>query len=88
VRAGSNFYKSGGTTSSTIRYLFHPLFNYVTLDYDVGVINLDSNPLPLNNSTIKAVKLAEEDSTVPDGSVVTVTGWGTTSVIYNAYNHI
>lgn len=46
----------------------------------MALVDLLTNVLPLNNSTIKAVTLAASGSTLPTGTPVTVSGYGATSV--------
>jgi hypothetical protein len=54
----------------------HPAFDASTFANDVAVLTL-ATPLTLDGSTARAVELAS--TTPPDGTAVTVSGWGDTS---------
>ncbi|KAH8384703.1 hypothetical protein KR093_005654, partial [Drosophila rubida] len=77
VVAGTSRRNGGdGVIVSVSEIIMHEKYNPDTYDHDIALLVL-SSPLPVNNFTIKAIKLASED--VEAGSISTVTGWGTTS---------
>ncbi|XP_077291820.1 trypsin beta-like [Arctopsyche grandis] len=78
VRAGSDHFAVGGFTVKTMKYKIHPQYNSATKDYDIAVLDLMTNILPINNKTIKAVALAPSGTNLPNGTAVTVSGFGTT----------
>lgn len=79
VRIGSTQATSGGTLYNTTMLLHHPLFNDTTNDYDVGVIKV-SGEMDLDGTTTRAIKLADSVSEPEPGTIIMVSGWGTTSV--------
>ncbi|KAJ2950423.1 hypothetical protein O0L34_g8665 [Tuta absoluta] len=78
IRAGSTEANSGGTMYTSTDLRQHPLYNSGTSDYDAGLIRL-SEPIQINNTNTKTVRLARSGSSVPAGQDVLVSGWGTTS---------
>ena len=42
-RAGSSILESGGTLCTAAELIGHPLFDYYTLDYDVGLGTVSDN---------------------------------------------
>lgn len=79
VRVGSTDSNSGGTQYTSLALIQHPRYDARTSDYDVGVIIL-TKQIQIDNTNTKIVKLAKSGSDVPDGSNLTVSGWGTTTV--------
>ncbi|KAH8254423.1 hypothetical protein KR032_010048 [Drosophila birchii] len=78
VVAGSN-YRTGsdGVITSVKEIIMHEgYFSGAAYNNDVALLILDP-PLPLNNFTIKAIKLASEPP-LP-GAISKISGWGTTS---------
>ncbi|XP_050672342.1 trypsin 5G1-like isoform X3 [Leptidea sinapis] len=59
-------------------FVYHPLYNDTTADYDVAYIQL-SKPLNLDGLKEKAVHIVQAGSKVPVGAKVTVSGWGNTA---------
>ncbi|KAH8418667.1 hypothetical protein KR222_009238, partial [Zaprionus bogoriensis] len=76
VVAGTSRRNGGdGVIVSVSEIIMHEEYNPDKYDNDVALLRL-SSPLPLNNFTIKAIEITDEDSVA--GSISTITGWGTT----------
>ncbi|XP_026481289.1 mite allergen Der p 3-like [Ctenocephalides felis] len=74
IRAGSSKLYSGGTVISLESLIIHP--NYAPgPDNDAALVSLKS-PLPLNGGSIRSIGLIPQDTVIPAGEEVTVTGWG------------
>lgn len=79
VRLGSTNTTSGGQVIGIDKVILHPGWNFSeTLQYDndIALIKLSS---PFTDTTAKTVSLPSASSTVPDGAIIVVTGWGSTS---------
>ncbi|XP_017472249.1 PREDICTED: trypsin delta/gamma-like [Rhagoletis zephyria] len=70
IRAGTVNFNSGGVEIQVAEVKIHP--DYSSFNYDIAVLRL-SHSLDFNNN-IKPIPLASME--VPEGSTVTVTGWG------------
>ncbi|KAH1017630.1 trypsin-1-like isoform X1 [Dendroctonus ponderosae] len=75
-RLGSALWAEGGTLVLATQVIPHPLYNSSTIDYDVGLIKLANHQEEVNN-TIQYATLPPEDWTPTNGSIASVTGWGT-----------
>jgi len=53
----------------------HPQYDSWTTDYDISLLKI-TGQFPLGSSDLDKVALAAKGSTVPEGTIVTVTGWG------------
>ncbi|CAH0721521.1 unnamed protein product, partial [Brenthis ino] len=78
VRAGSTEANSGGTQYNTTRFRQHPLYNASTFDYDVGVINIPGG-MTLDGVNTRAVRLPNMATTIKNGTIILVSGWGDTT---------
>lgn len=74
-RAGSANNRNGGVIVKADNFTLHPHFNASTFDNDVAVVKL-AEPLELNNETIKATKLVDEDFVINNFEWAQVSGWG------------
>uniref|UniRef100_A0A1L8DQF2 trypsin n=1 Tax=Nyssomyia neivai TaxID=330878 RepID=A0A1L8DQF2_9DIPT len=77
VRAGSSNSIYGGETASVKAIHVHKHHNETTNDYDFAIFELN-NPLTLNPTTIRPVRLPEANADIPTGTNLTVSGWGET----------
>lgn len=73
IRAG-NAEHANGTTFQVAAIWPHEEFNWYYRNFDFALLKL-AEPIELGE-TMQAVELPEQDSTVDDGEVLTVTGWG------------
>lgn len=73
VRAGTSILGTGGQVVKVKQIHQHPQFSTVTIDYDLTVLELDSD-LTVDNAT--PIPLINSDEHVWPGSNATVTGWG------------
>ncbi|CAG0906313.1 unnamed protein product, partial [Darwinula stevensoni] len=78
IRAGSNRNDRGGVLVNVADVLQHPSFDWNDLSNDICLLTLDE-PLPLDDVTMKAVALPEQDQDYEGGVDVSVSGWGTLS---------
>lgn len=69
---------SGGYTFDPQTMIMHPKYNDVSGDYDIAVIKLKTPIITTKRS--KRVTLPFLKCTVPEGTNLTVAGWGRTSV--------
>ncbi|XP_044764041.1 trypsin-1-like [Coccinella septempunctata] len=80
VRAGSSLILEGGTLLEVEEILIHPNFSFIFFDgYDVSLLRLKKNLT--YSDKIQPVKLPEitpstRGSSVLDGSIATLAGWG------------
>lgn len=74
-RAGSADNRDGGVIVQAENITIHPNYDYLTFDNDVAIVKL-VEPLELNNETIMAVTLADEDFVVNNLEMAQVSGWG------------
>lgn len=74
IRAGSTSKYSGGEVVN-VKYIYiHPQYNSNTFDNDVAVMKLE-RPLTFSDK-IQPVQMAYKGMVIPDGNMVTVSGWG------------
>nr|XP_044249214.1 transmembrane protease serine 9-like [Drosophila takahashii] len=78
VIAGSNYQtgSDGAITNVKAIHMHQDYFSGAAYNNDIALLVVDP-PLPLNNFTIKAIKLASEQPL--EGAVSKISGWGTTS---------
>lgn len=77
IRAGSNNRNKGGIVIGVKAIIEHHQYDHTNLDYDIAVMEL-SNPLPLSpGSGIDYIDLPKFSDNITDGTIGTVTGWGT-----------
>uniref|UniRef100_A0A6M2E1M4 trypsin n=1 Tax=Xenopsylla cheopis TaxID=163159 RepID=A0A6M2E1M4_XENCH len=74
VRVGSTLETEGGVVHKAKNQYAHEKFNYTTVDYDYGLIELET-PVQLSDS-VKIVKLPEAGFELDAGTLLNVTGWG------------
>lgn len=60
------------------RLQIHPQYNDNTWDNDVAIVEL-ATPAVMSNS-VNIARIAGPNYNLPDGTLLTVIGWGTTSV--------
>lgn len=75
VRAGSTYRGTGGQVIGVDRIDQHPGYDPETTDYDVSVLEL-STPITLGPGA-QPVTLPAPGKELPDGTMATVSGWGT-----------
>lgn len=81
LRAGSSYHASGGTVHSISKGYIHGYYNYTTLDYDIGVLQV-SSPFAIGSSGISVARLPNAGYYPTSGTVLYVSGWGYISVIF------
>lgn len=74
---GSTTYINGGQFFSVTSFTVHPNYKWDTLDYDFGIVALERE-IPLGD-TMAIIPLTS-GSNPSDDSMVTVSGWGVTTV--------
>lgn len=76
IRAGSTYANSGGQVVQVKNTFVHPKFDEFTLDYDVCLMQLQSN---VNANDAEAIDVISSDATLKIGEVGVITGWGSIS---------
>ncbi|XP_034472054.1 trypsin-1 [Drosophila innubila] len=76
VRIGSTRKDTGGVLVEIKRIHRHPKYDPRIIDYDFAVLELQ--PYNATNITQSFVKLPELNEDIPDGTPVTISGWGNT----------
>lgn len=71
---GSSLEGEGGAVHRALKQYRHEKFDAKTVDYDYGLIELDT-PVKLSEN-VKLVKLAEPGVELEEGTLLNVTGWG------------
>ncbi|XP_011694179.1 PREDICTED: trypsin-1-like isoform X2 [Wasmannia auropunctata] len=71
LHAGSND-KYGGVFYPVKRIVQHPAYNFLTIDYDIALLEIDGEIT--FNDRVQPVKLPEKE--LASGTMVNVTGWG------------
>lgn len=74
IRAGSTDSQSGGQLVPVIEYTNHPSYNPTTLENDISVMFIE--PRLITGTTAAVIPLPMHGSTVSDGIVANVAGWG------------
>lgn len=74
-RAGSANNRNGGVVVQAENITIHPNFDYKTYENDVAIVKL-VEPLELNNETIQAINIVDEDFVINNFEMVQVSGWG------------
>lgn len=74
-RAGSANNRNGGVIVTAENIAIHPQYNDSTFDNDVAIVKL-VEPLELNNETIQAIKLVDEEFVINNFEMAEVSGWG------------
>ncbi|XP_018311381.1 uncharacterized protein [Mycetomoellerius zeteki] len=72
LHAGSNDKYEGGTFYLVKKIVQHPAYNFLTIDYDIALLEIDGEIV--FNDRVQPVKLPKKKLT--DGVMVNVTGWG------------
>lgn len=86
VRVGSTYRSSGGILYSLSAFTYHSGFDSSTYVNDIALLTLKT-PLEFG-ATIQPIELPSTSYTLADETLLTVTGWGTTSVSILMYcNH-
>ncbi|XP_041450216.1 trypsin eta [Drosophila obscura] len=73
VAAANTRNGSDGILVPVSNWTLHPSFNYINVDYDIGVLILDA-PLNLTRFGIRAIGIRSERPAV--GRLATIAGWG------------
>ncbi|XP_052899190.1 trypsin-5-like [Anopheles moucheti] len=76
VRVGSSEHASGGKVIRVARVVSHPHHGSSSNSYDIALLELESELIFSNK--IQPVVLPEQDASVEEGTMGTVTGWGMT----------
>ncbi|VVC87825.1 unnamed protein product [Leptidea sinapis] len=71
------------TANSTIP---NPNYNETTHDFNVAIIQLDEK-LSLDGKTTKAITLVDSGTDISDGTEITISGWGATSIQVGIASH-
>ncbi|XP_026480939.1 trypsin 5G1-like [Ctenocephalides felis] len=80
VRVGSNVHNKGGRLYDIIEIKKHPRYSDRTkYDFDVALLRI-AKPIAYTACTVVPVTLAETGKEVPEGALVSVTGWGATMI--------
>lgn len=74
-RAGSANNRNGGVMVTAENITIHPHFNESNFDNDVAIVKL-REPLELNNETIKATQLVDEEFVINNFEMAQASGWG------------
>ncbi|XP_063703813.1 trypsin-3-like [Culicoides brevitarsis] len=74
IRAGSKSQYTGGIVIDVSNVFIHERYSSSTFDNDVAIMKL-SKPLTFS-SQIQPIRLAQKGYVIPDGTYVTVSGWG------------
>ncbi|XP_050562044.1 trypsin, alkaline C isoform X2 [Spodoptera frugiperda] len=77
VRLGTSFASSGGSEHTVSQLVLHQQYNPNTLDHDIAIVRL-ANPAVYSNS-VQPASVAGSAYNLPDNTLVTTIGWGTTS---------
>jgi transmembrane serine protease 11D len=76
VVVGTPQYGLGGERLDVAEIHTHPSFNSLTMEYDFALLRLNSS---ITLASAQAIKLADENMQVNDGTKACVTGWGATA---------
>lgn len=79
VRAGSLQVDSGGQLGSVSAVIPHPAYSPSGYDNDIALLRLTSSLSGEHIDAVTPLLPAHEPILAPDGTMATVTGWGTTS---------
>ena len=79
VRAGSLRVNSGGLMRTVDRVIPHPSYNAISSDNDIALLRLSTPVSGDNIGAVAPLLAADEPRLAADGTLATVTGWGTTS---------
>ncbi|XP_026475860.1 trypsin-2-like [Ctenocephalides felis] len=79
VRAGSSYSSKGGMVHKVSQFYTHPSYDPYTIDYDYAILKL-STPL-IYTTKIKPIILAQARDILTPGTLLTVSGWGTTETV-------
>uniref|UniRef100_A0A7G3AZU5 trypsin n=1 Tax=Lutzomyia longipalpis TaxID=7200 RepID=A0A7G3AZU5_LUTLO len=77
VRVGSTNSTAGGTLYTVKDIHAHTSYNETTYDYDFSIFELNDT-IALDNVTSRVVRLTEINEYLPNGSNLTISGWGET----------
>uniref|UniRef100_A0A182HNI9 Uncharacterized protein n=1 Tax=Anopheles arabiensis TaxID=7173 RepID=A0A182HNI9_ANOAR len=86
VRAGSTFRNEGGQLITVAQIHTHPSYNDWTLEWDISVLKLVSS-LQLS-PTVQPISLPDRGLTIPDGTSVSLAGWGSLYYQGPSTNHL
>lgn len=83
IRVGSTSSIEGGLVIPVDKIIQHDLYNYDSGDYDFSLLKLKS-PITFDQTKMK-MHLPEQDEPLPDGTLCTVSGWGSIQVNESEY---
>ncbi|XP_018580037.1 trypsin-3 [Anoplophora glabripennis] len=73
IQAGSTVRNSGGQVIAISRVIIHENFSWITIDFDVALVQLAS---PITIAVARAITMAPEGGPPAAGVTAVVTGWG------------
>lgn len=83
ARVGSTMYDRDGQLLKIANFTPHPNYDEKTFDYNFAIISFEENVEIIFGPSVKPNQLARsDDSPLPDESMLTISGWGITSVRY------
>lgn len=77
VRVGTDQIESGGNVIKVKSIRNHPLFNVITMQYDIAILQLASE-ITLISGVKEIIALPSANDPIEDGSLVFISGWGET----------
>ncbi|XP_073844301.1 trypsin 5G1-like [Musca autumnalis] len=78
VRVGSSYSTKDGILLKPLRIHQHEKYNPMNIDYDFSLLELEDYELLSLPFEVEFAKLPSSDADLPDGTLVTVSGWGNT----------
>ncbi|XP_058979501.1 trypsin 5G1-like [Musca domestica] len=78
VRLGSSYSAKDGILLKPLRIHQHKKYNPMNIDYDFSILELEDYELFSLPFEVEFAKLPSRDAELPDGTLVTVSGWGNT----------
>ncbi|NEX16037.1 MAG: hypothetical protein C1943_05230 [Halochromatium sp.] len=79
IRAGSLDFNAGGQTRGVSRVIPNPNYSVWGFDHDIALLQLASPVTGASIGEVTPLISSQEPILAPDGTLATVTGWGTTS---------
>uniref|UniRef100_A0A6M2E3L2 Putative trypsin-like serine protease n=1 Tax=Xenopsylla cheopis TaxID=163159 RepID=A0A6M2E3L2_XENCH len=80
VRVGSSLHNTGGRTYNVMHIEKHPRYNErASYDFDIALLKI-SKPISYTACTTVPVTLADSGREIPEGTMLSVTGWGATEM--------
>lgn len=79
ARVGSTFADRGGKEYTSLFFMNHPFYNPTIIDYDVAFVRT-LRRMAIDGTNTRVISLAPSGSAVAPGTILTVSGWGATTV--------